>query len=112
MSFLLPKNKTWGVANWVSHGFFADAEPFLDQVPSLADDISFCIKSQTDTVDLREASVIAIQELKTLVDKVISSNREKAGRDFHQPEMFPIYMNRLEELKLVVDSLLDGVEPK
>lgn len=37
MSVFLPRDIDWGVANWVSFGFLADALLHLDQAPNLAE---------------------------------------------------------------------------
>ena len=82
MSFLFAGDAHWGVANWASHAFFRDTEPFLAVAPSLAEDIRFCIDSETDTVDLREADAPKIKELIALIDRVIAANRVTQGKNF------------------------------
>lgn len=55
MSFLFAHGRHWSVANWVSRGFFADARAFLVEASTLADDIKFCIETDTDTIDFSNA---------------------------------------------------------
>jgi hypothetical protein len=105
MSFLLPEGKHWGVANWVSRGFFADAEPFLHEAPSLADDIRFCIQAETDTVDLRLADHAILRELLALVERVIAAARNAGPSSFHNPNAYPVYLQRVEQLRDIVRTL-------
>jgi hypothetical protein len=105
MSFLLPRDKHWNVANWVSRGFFEDARAYLEEAPSIADDIRFCIDTDTDTIDLRDASQIVLTQLLILVDKVIAANRSAGATSFHNPEARPTYLQLLEQLRNTVASL-------
>ena len=106
MSFLLPEGKYWGVANWVSRGFFADSEPFLEEAPSLADDIRFCIQAETDTVDLRLADHAVLSELLALVERVIVTTRNAGSSRFHSTDAFPLYLQRVEQLRDIVRTLI------
>ena len=105
MSFLLPQGTHWGVANWVSRGFFTDAEPFLHEAPSLADDIRFCIQAETDTVDLRLADHAVLRELLALAEQVIAATRTSGPSSFHNADAYPVYLQRVEHLRDVVKSL-------
>jgi len=106
MSVLLPKDKMWGVANWASRAFFRDLEPWLDQAPTIADEIRFCIQASLDTLDLREANAATLRELSRLIDHAITTNREKQGRDWEDPSFFPGYMQKLDELKATVQDAI------
>lgn len=106
MSFLFANGMTWAVANWVSRGFFVDAEAFLRDAPALADDIKFCVETDTDTVDLRNADHATLGQLLTLVDRVANANRSAGPSSFHSPEAFPTYLSLLEQLRITVSALL------
>jgi hypothetical protein len=113
MSFLFDHDRVWGVANWVSHAFFSDAAPFLAKAPSLSVDITFCLDTGTDTVDLRGRSAV-LHELLALIDDVIAANRKAQGSDFHAPEQFPIYMQQLDRLRTTVQDVarLERASPR
>ncbi len=106
MSFLLPENRSWGVANWVSRGFFADAEPFLEKAPTIADDIRFCIETDTDTVDLRMADQAVLHQLLVLVDSVDAAALKAGPTTFHRAEAFPAYVQQLAQLRATLKELL------
>lgn len=105
MSFLLPQGTHWGVANWVSRGFFTDAEPFLHEAPSLADDIRFCIQAETDTIDLRLADHATLRELLVLVERVIVATRNAGPGSFHSADAYPVYLQQVEQLRDIVKTL-------
>ena len=106
MSFLFAQDKNWSVANWASRGFFADARAYLEEAPSLADDITFCIETDTDTIDLRNADQAALSQLLVLADRVIAATRRAGPESFHSPEAFPTYLQLLEQLRDTVVSLI------
>lgn len=106
MSFLFAHDKHWSVANWVSRGFFADAKAFLVEAPALADDITFCIETDTDTIDLRNADRTALNQLLILVDRVVTANRTAGASSFHSPEAFPVYLQLLEDLRNTLVALI------
>jgi len=110
MSFLFSNDVNWSVANWVSRGFFADAEAFLEDAPALADDIKFCIEADTDTVDLRNADPTALRQLLILIDRVMNTNRRAGPSNFHNPEAFPRYLELLEQLRSTVTALIGEVQ--
>ena len=112
MSILLPNDKLWGVANWISRGFFSDAEQFLQHTSFLAEEIGFCIKTGLDTIDLRNSDLATIRELSALVNDVIARNRVTRGGDFHDPEMFPVYLERLELLNTMTKEALEWLEER
>jgi hypothetical protein len=107
MSVLLPHDLNWGVANWVSFGFFKDSLPYLDQAPHLAEDIRFCIDAEVDTLDLRGAGRDKIQELKRLVTAVLEQSRATGEAGFSEPAMHPTYVAKLEELAATVDCAMN-----
>lgn len=98
MSVLLPQDLDWGVANWVSFGFFNDCLPLLEQAPHLAEDIRFCIEADVDTLDLRRAGKAELQELERLVTAVLEESRTNGAATFSDPAMHPTYIAKLEEL--------------
>lgn len=106
MSVLLPHGRVWGVANWVSFGFFNDCLPHLEQVPHLAEDIRFCIDAEVDTLDLREAGRDKLQELRGLVATVLEQSRATGAASFSDPAMHPTYIAKLEELAETVELSL------
>ncbi len=106
MSFLFANDFNWAVANWVSRGFFADAAEFLEEAPALAEDIKFCIETDTDTVDLRNADRATLDQLLVLVDRVVAANHNMGPERFHSPEAFPTYLRMLEQLRSTVASLI------
>jgi hypothetical protein len=105
MSFLFAHDRHWSVANWVSLGFFADAKAFLAEAPALTDDINFCIETDTDTIDLRNADRTTLSQLLVLVDRVLAANRAAGPSSFHSPEAFPVYLQLLEDLRNTVVAL-------
>lgn len=107
MSFLFAHDRHWSVANWVSQGFFADAQAFLEEAPAIADDIKFCIETDTDTVNLRNADATALRQLLTLVDRVVAANRIAGPSSFHSSEAFPVYLQLLEDLRNTVVALMN-----
>jgi hypothetical protein len=106
MSFLFTHDKHWSVANWVSRGFFEDAKAFLEEAPALADDVKFCIETDTDTVDFRGADGATLRQLLVLVDRVIAANHATGSASFHNPEAFPVYMQLLEDLRNTLVPLI------
>lgn len=106
MSFLFAHDKHWSVANWVSQGFFEDAKTFLEEAPALADDVNFCIETDTDTVDLRNADKTTLGQLLVLVDRVVAVNHATGPANFHNPEAFPVYMQLLEDLRNTLVPLI------
>jgi hypothetical protein len=108
MSFLLPEGKSWNVANWVSHGFFADAEPFLEGAPALAEDIKFCIETETDTIDLRTADQVVLSQLLALVHRVIAATVSAGANSFHNADGYPVYLEKIEQLHDIVAGLVGG----
>src|SRR3954447_16829521 len=106
MSFLFAHDKHWSVANWVSLGFFADAKAFFVEAPALVDDITFCIETDTDTLDLRNADRTTLSQLLILVDRVVAANRTAGPGSFHSPEAFPVYLQLLEDLRITLVALI------
>jgi len=106
MSFLFPDGTYWGVASWVSRGFFADAKEFLLEAPALADDVMFCIEADVDTIDLRAADQEALIQLLALVDRVLAVNRIAGPGGFRDPEACDVYLKLLEELRRTLTSLV------
>jgi hypothetical protein len=106
MSFLFSHDRHWSVANWVSRGFFEDAKTFLDEAPTLADDIKFCIETDTDTVDLRNADRVTLGQLFVLVERVMAANQATGSSSFHDPDAFPVYMQLLEDLRNTLVPLI------
>ena len=98
MSVLLPNEGAWLVANWVSRGFFEDCRPHLDRYPAFAEDIRFCLDADVDTLDARRRGPEDVAALYRLVLDVIDDNRRKGSVAFGQPEMFPVYLSKLEQL--------------
>ncbi len=98
MSILLPHNFDWTVANWVSFGFFHDSAPHLGSAPRLANDIRFCIEAEVDTLDLRQAGHAELEELARLLELVLEDTRTRGAAGFKEPEMQPVYMEKLGEL--------------
>jgi len=96
---LFSSGRDWSVANWVVRGFFRDCQPFLTDAPLLAPEMKLCFESETDTLDLRSADVRELRELSLLVKLVISENERLQGSKFHQRSLFPVYMQKLEELR-------------
>jgi hypothetical protein len=90
-------------------GFFADAAEFLDEAPALAVDIKFCIETDTDTVDLRNAHRATLDQLLVLVDRVSAANHNVEPARFHSPEAFPTYVRMLDQLRSTVASLIGDV---
>ena len=54
MGALLPDDRSWFAANWVSRGFFEDARRFVAPDSALASDIQYCIDADLDTLDMRD----------------------------------------------------------
>jgi hypothetical protein len=106
MSVLLPNEGGWLVANWVSRGFFEDCRPHLDRYPAFADDIRFCLDADVDTLDARRRSPEDVAALYRLVLDVLDDNRRKGGAAFGQPEMFPVYLSKLEQLAETLQAYL------
>lgn len=106
MSFLLPRGKHWSVANWISHGFFADAQPFLTEAPSIAEDIKFCIATETDTLDLRSADQAALTQLLILVDSIIAATLKAGPSSLFTTDAFSTYVQQLEQLRDIVSELV------
>ena len=65
-----------------------------------------------DTIDLRNSDLATIRELSTLVDDVIARNRLMRGANFHNPEMFPVYLERLELLNTMTKEALEWLEER
>jgi len=106
MSFLFANDLNWSVANWVSRGFFADAEGFLEEAPALAEDIKFCIETDTDTIDLRNAERSTLDQLLVLVERVMAANHKDGPTKFHSPEALPVYLRLLGALRSTIASLI------
>jgi hypothetical protein len=106
MSFLFAHDKHWSVANWVSRGFFADAKAFVVEAPTLAEDITFCVETDTDTIDLRHADQATLSQLLILTDRVVAANRTAGPSSFHSPEAFPVYLQLLEDLRNTLVALI------
>ncbi len=106
MSILLPHNLDWTVANWVSFGFFHDSAPHLESTPRLANDIRFCIEAEVDTLDLRQAGHAELEELDHLLTLVLENTQTRGVTAFKEPEMQPVYMEKLSELAATLRSAL------
>src|SRR5262249_27877062 len=106
MSFLLPRDELWGVANWISLAFFTDAEQFLEQAPLLAEDLKFCRQAGLDTIDLQDADLATLNELNILIERVLTMNRSLRGSNFHEPEWFPVYLSHVERLDKIVKNII------
>jgi hypothetical protein len=110
------------VANWVSFGFFHDAQKHLRPGTRLAQDIQFCVDAKVDTLDARAADEATLAELKDMVDRVVMDARAAGSSGFQHPGAYPGYMEKLAALqvevaaaladclycKIFVDSSLDG----
>ncbi len=108
MSVLFTESQAWLVSNWISRGFFEDCLPHLDRAPLLAGEIRFCIDAGVDTLDLRDKGRAELQELRSLVERVIRDNEFSRGRSFHSPELFPVYSSKLKELAALNEQMLDN----
>jgi len=107
MGLLLPNDKHWLPADWVAMGFFTDCLGLVGEVaPSLADDINFCVKAQLDTLDLRTIERPSALQLLALIKQVLATSRANGGQEFHLPALYPIYIEKLEQLQDLVGDLV------
>ena len=106
MGALLPNDRSWLAANWVSRGFFEDARRFVARGSVLASDIQFCIDAELDTLDMREYTPALIAEVSSVVDSVIAFNLDQNGSSFQDPTAFPTYLSKLRELQTLVRDVV------
>jgi hypothetical protein len=107
MSVLFTEDRAWLVTSWISRGFFEDCLPHLDRAPLLAGDIRFCVDAGVDTLDLRGKGRAEFQELKVLAEQVAHDNEHSGGKNFHSPELFPIYLSKIKELPDCITQVLE-----
>jgi|SRR6188508_974549 len=99
MTILFPGKVVWDVGNWVVRRFIDDAARHLDEAPTLAPDIEDALLSGISGLNLSEPTAAMLEEAVRLVDQVIAANLVSLGNDFHDPSVFPIYLEKLRELR-------------
>ena len=103
MSVLLPNNRHWAAANWVSYALFGDALAFAEGTQAaFLEDLRFCLDAEVDTLDLRKATASDVASFRTIVERVVEHRRTHAPIDFAQPDMLPVYVQKLEELQALL----------
>lgn len=110
MGLLLPGDLAWTPATWVARAFCDDAVQNVAEAPHLADDLRFCVDAEVYTVDLRMATNEMLEELQSLVQRVLADNLEHRGTNFVQREYFPIYLQHLRSLSDLVEKALRAAE--
>jgi hypothetical protein len=99
---ILPNHTQWDVANWVARGFLEDARACVARYPLLVKEVEWCLNARFYTLDLEEASPEQLEELARLVDEVIRRNEVRGAEGFQQPEMLPVYLAHLRDLRALV----------
>lgn len=100
---LLPDERSLHAANWVTRGLLEqlDARPGLPA--AVAEKILWCRQAEFYTLDLRGASAADLAALLPLVTAVIAETEVRGAASFQQPEMFPAYLGKLRELRVLLD---------
>lgn len=94
----LPNDRLWQVEEWIFRGFLEDARPHLREVSELARLIHRVLDADQPVLDLRGAGQKSLRELKLLVMLVRRDNLRFKGRNFADPDQFPVYLKALEDL--------------
>jgi len=109
MSIIFKDYKLWGTANWVTRALFQDIESYLDQTPVVGPHIKMCINLDLDTLDLRDMDLQCVSQMEFLVQKAIQDNKISQGSNFHDPTVFPVYIEKLEELGYMIHNVLNDM---
>lgn len=106
MPILFSGARVWNAANWVARAFYGDANASLDDQSPLADQIRFCVNADFDTLDLENANRAELDELAKLVETVVELNERRKGENFAEPSLFPVYLQKLVELRQLVAQII------
>lgn len=108
MGILLPNNKFWAYAGWVSRGFFDDCLEVIGDDITLADikeDIEDTVKFYGFTLSYENIERRKLVKLQELVNKVIILNKTRGALHFNEPKFFPGYIEALEKLNNVLKEV-------
>lgn len=82
MGALLPENKFWSPADWVSRAFFEDCIEIANEKKQYKDilhDIKTALEDYSFTLDYRNESSEKLNHFKALVEDIIRLNEKKRG---------------------------------
>jgi hypothetical protein len=108
MTVRFPDKVVWNAANWVERQFFADAAVHLSEVPHLAQAIEDGLESGILRLALDGADPVLLAEAELLVERVLAANLTTRGESFHDPSGFPVYLDKLRELRGLVRAATAG----
>ncbi|MDQ3108740.1 MAG: hypothetical protein M3R17_02505 [Bacteroidota bacterium] len=114
MGILLPNNKQWAHAGWVSRSFFDDSLKVINENSSffeIRDDILDTVKNYGFTLVYQVIEKEKLDKLKILVDKVIILNSDRGPTHFRDSKWFSVYAEKLEGLKNILAEIqiVDGI---
>jgi hypothetical protein len=108
MTVRLPDKVVWNAAGWVVRQFFADASAHVAEVPHLAEAIEDGLESGILRLGLDGPDRAILAEAEVLVDRVLAANLVTAGSNFHDPSGFPVYLDKLRELRGLVRAAMQA----
>jgi hypothetical protein len=105
MGILLPNNKFWAHAGWVSREFFDDCLELIGDDATFSDikeEIEDTVKFHVFTLSYENIERSKLVRLQKLVDRIILLNNDRGDQHFNDPKWFPGYMEKLEKLRSVL----------
>lgn len=108
---LLPGEKQWNAADWVTRGLLDELAALPDLSPWLAEKVRWCLDAEFYTLDLEDAAPDALEALARLVGQVTAATETRGAASFQQPDMFPAFVDKLRELRAMLpaaDGRLDA----
>ena len=108
MAILLPNNKQWAYAGWVSRSFFNDCLEVIGDDVTFADikeDIVDTVKNYAFTLSYENIEQGKLQKLRHVVDKVIFLNSARGEQQFRDTKWFLGYSEALEKLRDVLKEV-------
>jgi len=91
---------TWYCNKWISFAFFEDSIKFVNLESELGKKIQHLNAVRIDTLNLeRILDNDKVAQFEALLLKVIKYNEENKGNGWHDSSFFPMYYEKLLELK-------------
>ncbi len=108
MGILLPYNKFWAHAGWISRSFFDDCIEVIDGDTTYSDikaEIQDTVKFHGFTLAYEHIEQNKLTRLLQLVDKVVFLNTNRGAQHFSNPDYFPAYLEKLQKLREVLKQV-------
>jgi hypothetical protein len=106
MTVRLPDDVVWNAAGWVVRQLFADAAAHIAEVPHLTEAIEDGLESGIFRLGLDDPDPAILAEAEILLDRVLAANLASGAKSFHDPGGFPVYLDKLRELRDLVRAAM------